>query len=529
MKVTCRTSRLAPKISACVGLWFATGCAASGGSSSELEEMGATPDAGATDEGAGDSGARVSDAGGGSAPTSEDSGASNATTESAADAATASRVGVEEGEWAPGGETTNTLVAGDRAFTFPAENLDGAERAEFFSGNAFFNQAWVEAPSSTTARDGLGPTFNARSCSTCHFKDGRGRPPEEDEALESMLFRLSVPDAEQGQAPKADSTYGGQLQPFAIDGVGGEGNVRIQYEEFSLETADGEIIRLRRPSYELVDLAFGEPETELLLSPRVAPQMIGMGLLEAIPEERLLELVDDDDEDGDGISGRVNRVWNELLGETVVGRFGWKAEQPTVAQQVAGAFLGDMGITTEMFPHENCPPAQEACAAAENGGEPECSPTMFERVVYYSRLIAPPARDRWNTDELLLGKTLFGELGCADCHVPSHTTGQSDIEQLSGQLIWPYTDLLLHDMGEELSDERPSFAASGAEWRTPPLWGIGRFDDVNGHTYLLHDGRARGVQEAIVWHGGEAEASRESYLELTASERDALVHFVESL
>jgi CxxC motif-containing protein (DUF1111 family) len=435
---------------------------------------------------------------------------------------------VEEGEWAPGGETTNSLVTGDRAFTFPAANLSGQERAAFFSGNAFFNQAWVEAPSSTMARDGLGPTFNARSCSTCHFKDGRGRPPSDGEALESMLFRLSVA-GEPGEAPTPDPTYGGQLQPFGIASVSGEGDVRISYSDRVVEYADGGLVVLRVPAYELVDLAFGEPEQSLLISPRVAPHMIGLGLLEAIPLERLEELSDPDDVNHDGISGRINRVWDVSSQEVSAGRFGWKAEQPTVAQQSAGAFLGDMGITTAMFPDEDCPAPQRDCAAAQSGGEPECSETILERVVFYARVIAPPARAAWDGEELLLGKTLFSDLGCAECHVPSHTTGEVDIPQLSAQDIWPYTDLLLHDMGEQLSDERPSFAASGAEWRTPPLWGIGRFDAVNGHTLLLHDGRARGVEEAIVWHAGEALESRRAFLALSGAEREALVAFVESL
>lgn len=431
----------------------------------------------------------------------------------------------------PGGDTTNTLLFGANAFTLPAENITDEHEASFFTGNSFFNQSWVQAPSSTQARDGLGPLFNARSCAACHFKDGRGRPPlEPDEEFLGLLLRLAVPGSDANGAPLPEPNYGGQLQPFAIDGVVAEGRPRVVYAQVEGSYADGEPYTLLRPSYVIDELAHGPLAPAVLVSPRVAPAVIGLGLLQAIPEARLEELADPDDGDHDGISGRIQRVWDVGRGRVAVGRFGWKAEQPSVEQQAAGAFLGDIGITSSLFPQQDCSPAESDCQAAIAGGEPEIADHLLDKVDLYSRLLAVPMRDRWNDAEVRGGQRLFGEAGCAGCHVPRHVTApDADLVEVRHQVIWPYTDLLLHDMGPELSDYRPVFAAEGSEWRTPPLWGLGRYGAVNGHDRLLHDGRARGVAEAILWHGGEAEASREHFRSLAAADRALLVQFVESL
>jgi CxxC motif-containing protein (DUF1111 family) len=258
--------------------------------------------------------------------------------------------------------------------------------------------------------------------------------------------------------------------------------------------------------------------------------MIGMGLLEAIPESRLEGLADPDDADADGISGRINRVWDVATQALAIGRFGWKAEQPSVRQQAAGAFLGDMGITSSVFPVQECTDAEQECRNAPGGGDPEISDLLFERVVRYSELLAVPGRAAFAEEEVLRGKARFAELGCGGCHTPSHrTSADAELDEVRDQLVWPYTDLLLHDMGDALSDQRPSYAASGNEWRTPPLWGLGHYRDVNGHERLLHDGRARGVAEAIIWHGGEAEPAKQGFLELPGESRLDLIAFVESL
>lgn len=437
---------------------------------------------------------------------------------------------LEEGEWLPGGETTNTLLGGRNAFSRHVSNISEEHERMFFTGNALFNDPWVEAPASTMSRDGLGPLFNARSCAACHLRDGRGEPPTNvDDDFLSMLVRLSVPGEDASGGPLAEPTYGGQLQPFALPAVPAEGAPRVLYEEVPGAYADGTPYSLRVPTYAIDELAYGDMAEDVMLSARVAPQVIGLGLLEAIPEERLHALADPDDDDGDGISGRTNLVWDAIRDEPAIGRFGWKCEQPSVRQQSAGAFLGDMGITTPVFPDQNCTASQTECTDAPGGGEPEISADLFDRVVAYASLLAVPVRRDWESESVLHGKALFNEAECTGCHVPSHVTGTHEFSELSDQLIWPYTDLLLHDMGDGLADGRPVFDASGSEWRTPPLWGIGLFQAVNGHTLLLHDGRARGVAEAILWHGGEAEASRDAFVAMDAQERSALVAFVESL
>ncbi|HEX6766702.1 MAG TPA: di-heme oxidoredictase family protein, partial [Polyangiaceae bacterium] len=372
--------------------------------------------------------------------------------------------------------------------------------------------------------------FNARSCSTCHFEDGRGRPPlSDDEDFTSMLLRIGTGALGDDGEPVGDPTYGGQLQPLAISGVSAEGTPRHTCSHDEGTFADGESYELLSPTYWIEEQAYGPTTGSLAISPRVAPQMIGLGLLEAIPEERLNELADPDDLDGDGISGRANLVLDVETGQFVMGRFGWKSEQPTVRQQAAGAFQGDIGITTRVFPNEDCTDAEAACGSAPNGGEPEASDAVLEAVETYSRLLAVPARARYADQDVLQGKALFSEIGCTSCHTPKHVTGASPLEELEGQTIWPYTDLLLHDMGEGLSDSRPTFSAEGAEWRTPPLWGIGRIPEVNGHNRLLHDGRARGVAEAILQHGGEGAAARDGFASLSSAERALVVAFVESL
>jgi CxxC motif-containing protein (DUF1111 family) len=260
-----------------------------------------------------------------------------------------------------------------------------------------------------------------------------------------------------------------------------------------------------------------------MVSPRLALPIIGMGLLQAIPEDYILGLADLDDDDGDGISGRPNLVAGAL------GRFGWKANVANVEQQVAAAFLGDIGITSDLAPNESCTSAQTACQEAPHGGTPEIESELFDQVVFYSKTLAVPARRDLDDPDVRAGARQFLDLGCASCHQPSHVTGDDDNPALAGQVIFPYTDLLLHDMGPDLSDVRPDGLAGGSEWRTPPLWGLGLNEAVNGHEFFLHDGRARSVEEAILWHGGEAETSKNGFVNLTAEQREQLLSFLGSL
>lgn len=430
----------------------------------------------------------------------------------------------------PGGDTTNDLLLGSSAFKKPATNATREHERAFFTGNSFFNSAWVQAPSSTTARDGLGPLFNARSCSGCHLEDGRGRPPEApDEDFLGVLLRIGTGQRAASGAPEGDANYGDQLQNFALEGVPVEGTPRVTYRTEPGEYPDGTAYELLVPTYSIEEPGYGAFDPDLAISPRAAPIMVGLGLLEAITEDDVLSRADEHDQDDDGISGRPSWVLDPESGERVLGRFGWKAEQPTVRAQTAGAFLGDLGLSTPVHAGTSCTSVELECSERANGGEPEVEPDTFDKVVIYSRLLAVPVRENVEDETVVQGWHLFRQVGCDGCHVPGYTTGPSDLEEVAEQRIWPYTDLLLHDLGDALGDGRPSFEAEGNEWRTPPLWGIGRIPDVNGHDRLLHDGRARGVEEAILWHGGEAEESQQDFVALDADERNALVRFVESL
>ncbi len=424
-----------------------------------------------------------------------------------------------------------TVVDSTRdAFSLPSPNLTEEHRTAFFVGNSFFNQNWVSAPSSVETRDGLGPLFNARSCSGCHFKDGRSRPPEPGEPFSTALLRVSVPGRGPHGEPVPDPTYGDQIQGSALPGVAPEADVIADYDAVEGTFADGERYTLRRPRIRLEKLGYGPVAAHLSLSPRVAPAMIGLGLLEAVPEATLLAIADPGDRDRDGVSGRPNVVWDALHAKPALGRFGWKAEQPTVLQQTAGAFRGDMGITTAVFEDENHMPAQRAAASHPSGGYPEATSQVLESVVLYARTLAVPARRDVERADVRRGEALFESSRCTACHVATLQTGPMEhVPELDTQIVHAYTDLLLHDMGPGLADDRPAFEASGREWRTPPLWGGGLVSTVNAHSLFLHDGRARGFAEAILWHDGEAHAAREAFVHLTRAERAALVAFLGSI
>jgi CxxC motif-containing protein (DUF1111 family) len=425
------------------------------------------------------------------------------------------------------GGTGTVDVAGTGAFAQPVPNLSNEQRRHFFVGNSFFNDNWVTAPASATGRDGLGPVFNAQSCSSCHFKDGRGQPPASPEdPTRGLLLRISVLDEEGHNVPHA--TLGDQFQDRSIRGIPSEGSVVITTTEQPGTLADGEAFSLGRPAYVILDPA-GVPIPGVLVSPRVAPPIFGVGLLENVPAEQLEALEDPDDEDDDGISGRVHRVLDPQTGAPTIGRFGWKAAVPSVRDQNANAFNGDIGITSSIRPEGPCTGSQPDCLAAPHGGEPELDDQKLDRVTFYARTLAVPARRDVTEPDVAEGARLMEDLGCTACHVAELTTGPSDLPDLHRQTIRPYTDLLLHDLGPGLSDDRPDEDATGREWRTAPLWGIGLTDDVNGHTRFLHDGRARNLTEAILWHGGEAEPAKEAFRRLTRRERAALLRFLESL
>jgi CxxC motif-containing protein (DUF1111 family) len=444
----------------------------------------------------------------------------------------------------PGGDTT-VIATGRNAFSLPSANLDDEEIKRAVIGNSFFKRNWVEAPASATARDGLGPHFIARSCGGCHGEDGRGQPPHifnrlgEHEPAVELLIRLSVPGSpalHEGVVP--EPTYGDQFNNAAVQGVQPEGQVRIRYTPVAGRFADGRRYTLQQPSYTLTDLNYGPLQRDVMLSPRIAPQLIGVGLLEAITEVDIETNARQQAASAGPVKGQVNRVWDAFAQREMLGRFGWKANVATLAHQTAAAFKGDIGITSSVFNTEACTAAQTDCQRAPHGAataqEPEIDDKTLDDVVFYQATLAPPARRNASDTQVQRGQWLFQQAQCTACHRPSYVTGQAPFPRLSskaleGQTIWPYTDLLLHDMGPGLADGRPDHLANGHQWKTPPLWGIGLIKDVNKHQRLLHDGRARGTLEAILWHGGEAQASQEKVRKLSKQDQAALVKFVDSL
>lgn len=433
-----------------------------------------------------------------------------------------------------GGETT-VFIANSNAYSKPLANLPLTRRDGFFIGNAFFKNPWVTAPSSTTARDGLGPLFNTNACQSCHIKDGRGRPPINNEIMTSMLVRVSLQQTDGAAVPQttgiiADPSYGNQIQNRAIYGIDPEATVNIDWQQKEFTLNDDEVIKLRTPKIRFSNLAYGPLHENVAYSLRVAPAMIGIGLLELVPDAALVELEKKQSAGNDGVTGRRNQVWDIRLQKTVPGRFGWKAGQPTVRQQVAAAFAGDIGATSSMFPQQPCTAKQMRCLESATGGDPEVSDEILEFVTFYSKTLAVPARRNLRNNDVQQGEKLFRDIGCNTCHVETlHTGVDKKFPELSNQIIHPYTDLLLHDMGPGLADKAGEFLAEGEEWRTPPLWGIGLLQIVNGHTNLLHDGRARNIEEAILWHGGEGESSRKRYAELSQKKREQVLKFINSL
>jgi len=364
----------------------------------------------------------------------------------------------------PAGAATVRARRDADAFSQPAATLSFAQELEFKVGNGLFRKLWVSAPASTLASDGLGPLYNARACQNCHVKDGRGHAPEgpEDDAV-SMLVRIALPggtgpEIEGWIATRPHPAYGGQVQDFGIAGVPAEARVSVTWEEFEVALSGGETARLRRPDWRLEDAAYGEIGAEAMLSPRLAPPMIGLGLIEAIPAADILAGADPEDADGDGISGRAALLPSLEHDAPMLGRFGWKAGKPTIREQSAAAFSGDMGISSPLRPAASgdCTALQPKCLAAPAGageGETEIDAEAFGLVVFYSSNLGVPARRDVGEPEVLRGKRVFHETGCAACHRPAFVTHRlPDEPERSFQLIWPWSDFLLHDMGEDLAD-----------------------------------------------------------------------------
>ena len=439
-------------------------------------------------------------------------------------------------------ERYTVAADGANAFALPIARLT-KEQAELFAlGKEKFNEAWVVAPEPNGVW-GLGPTFNEDRCSSCHENNGRARAPENGKPAErGMLVRLSIPGETKEGAPNPHPNYGDQLQNRGVKNrVPAEGNAIFTYTEREVTFADGEKAVLRVPSIEFTALEFGDMGKDTMISPRVAPALVGVGLLEAIDESTVLRTAKAQEKFG--LAGKPNYVWDYEINKRVLGRFGWKANQPHLRQQIATAFLADIGATSYIFPEENCPPIQKQCldlpSASKCGGQggctgnnyrPEVAPSRLNSIALYLHALAVPAPRKVDDAAVKTGRELFARANCSVCHLPESRTGdKAEFAPAANLVIHAYTDLLLHDMGDELADGRPDFKAGGAEWRTAPLWGLGLLPVVSGHSELLHDGRARNVIEAILWHGGQAKAARESFKAMSREDRAALVKFVESL
>ena len=423
------------------------------------------------------------------------------------------------------GGATTIFSAASQAFELPAPNLDGARLDKHLAGDVAFGDSFVTAPAPIFS--GLGPIFNNNACDSCQPKNGRGRPPRDGERMASMFLRVSLPGTDSlTGGPLAVPGMGTQLQHLANFGVLPEADVVISEEFSDGMFGDGEAFELRRLHFRIENPTQPLPDT-VLTSPRTALPVFGRGLLEAIDEGTILGLADEDDADGDGISGRPNWVWDVVRQQTALGRFGWKANNPNLLQQTFTAYNQDMGVTNPFLPQEI------AFGQIQDDGladDPEIDLETVDVATFYVQTLAVPARRNLDDPQVQHGEDLFHEAQCTGCHIPTIRTGVlAGVPEVSNQTIHPYTDLLLHDMGDGLADGRPDFVATGREWRTPPLWGIGLTRRAQGHTLFLHDGRARNLTEAILWHGGEAEAAREAFRLMPVDERQALLTFLESL
>lgn len=426
-----------------------------------------------------------------------------------------------------GGDTTipYIFVEPELYFEQMALNIQGDDAQYFLEGRRLFHTNFVNGEHTDAGNPALdsqagkaGPLANKTSCADCHEHNGRGTPPDDGGLAETLVFKTYALDST-SEAPLQHPAYGRQLQTLGSDGFDAEGQVRVSSVEQVFTFDDGSEVALRTPSYEL-------DANDAVLSPRLPRPVIGLGLLEAVSEQTLLSFADAEDCNGDGVSGRPNLVPDPSDGSLRIGRFGWKAGKVNVRHQVADALQLDLGVTTSLLPMVDC-----AGANCTDGTEPELADVDLDRLESYMRLVAVPPRRDTSNESVRRGEDTFLKVGCARCHVPTLTTGSlHPLLELRDQVIHPYTDLLLHDMGEALSDAGAGeYTAAASEWRTPPLWGLGLASTVNGEVHLLHDGRASTPLEAILWHGGEAQSAKDSFAALSSAERADLLAFLDTL
>jgi len=421
------------------------------------------------------------------------------------------------------GGSATAFDATSKAFGNPLQNMSAYDEYVHEVGDRIFSQSFVTAPA--PIHSGLGPIFNNTSCSSCHHNDGIGLPTAGD-AQSSLLMRISLPGADANGGPVAVPGYGLQVQDKAAYGKQPEAKVNISYTYQTYSFDDGETYELRSPTYTLTNL-YTPISGTYLLSPRLAPPMIGLGLLEAVPESQIVANADPNDANGDGIAGKANYVYDVTTKKMQLGRFGWKANTASILTQVATAFNQDMGLTSSILPVESSYGQSQYDNLQD---DPELPDTTLNAVKFYAQTLAVPARRNITDATIKRGEQLFILAKCATCHKQTFTTGVNvAFPAVSNQVIHPYTDMLVHNMGAALADNRPDFKAGGQDWRTAPLWGLGLYQVVNNPGYYLHDGRARTIVEAIMWHDGEAAASKAYFSRLSKSDRDAVLKFLNSL
>ena len=422
------------------------------------------------------------------------------------------------------GGATTIFSDNSNAFSTVAPNATGTDFTNHAFGDGQFEQAFVTAPA--TVNGGLGNIFNNTSCVSCHVKDGRSAFPSNITNLSGLLLRGSIPGVSINGSPNPIPGFGTQIQNQAVFGTVPEARYQVSLSTVNETLADGTVITLRKPVFTLVDSYITLP-ANMMLSPRIASPVFGLGLLEAISEATILSKQDINDSDNDGISGKANYVWDPVSQQTKIGRFGWKANSSSVLVQCAGAYVEDMGVTNYVFPNEtgfNQSNGQDGL-----NDDPEISNAILDAVALYCKTLAVPAARNVTNIDVRRGAKTFEEISCVKCHSPKQQSSFNAIASISNQTFYPYTDLLLHDMGTELADNRPDYLATGTEWKTRPLWGIGLTQIVNGHTNFLHDGRARNITEAILWHGGEAQNSKQKFKQLSTQKRNELLAFINSL
>ena len=423
------------------------------------------------------------------------------------------------------GGAATVFDATSHAFTNAVDGLSARDERVHEIGDQTFEQIFVAPPA--TVFPGLGPVFNNISCINCHRNDGGGLPTA-GFSNSGLLMRISLSGTDEFGGPLAVPGFGGQIQDHAVLGAQPEANVRIVYTDVPISYADGTIVHLRKPEYSLVNPYIALPGS-YLLSPRLAPPLIGMGLLEKIPERTVVSFIDAGDKNQDGISGKANFIHNPFTNATELGRFGLKANTPSLLVQIATAYQQDMGVTSYVQTKESAD-GQAQMSIVHGDAQPELVDSILNDVNFYIRTLAVPARRNISDANVQQGATVFSQINCSGCHRPNMQTGiDQTLPQVSNQRIHPYTDLLVHDMGDGLADNRPDYLANGREWRTQPLWGVGLLEKTTGTAYYLHDGRARTLEEAVLWHDGEAAKARQQFLQLSKGDRENLLSFLKSL